>query len=91
MNGASTLPIPTVQPLQSVFMVGGQSVTEEYGRIVFLSAGLAVNVSVAATGTGVGPVPVGSIRPFLGAAVRAGGNVGLMMGMLCGFALMVLQ
>ena len=91
VNGASTLPIPTVQPLQSVFTVGGQSVTEEYGRIVFPSTKPVVNISVAATGTAVGPVPTGSTQPFLGATVRAGGNVGLIMGMLCGFALIILQ
>ena len=91
LNGASTLPIPTVQPLQSVFTVGGQSVTEEYGRIVFQNAKPVGNISVAATGTAVGPVPVGSTLPFLGAAVRAGRNVGLMMGMFCGFALFILQ
>ena len=91
VNGASTLPIPTVRPLQSVFTVGGQPVTEGYGRIVFPSAMPVVNVSVAAKGTAVGSVPVGSTLPFLGAAVRAGRDVGLTMGVLCGFALIILR
>ena len=90
LNGASTLSIPTVQPLQSVFTIDGQSVTEQYGRIVFPSAKPVVNISVPATGTAVGPVPTGSTQPFLGAAVRTGRNVGLTLGVLCWFALIIL-
>ena len=91
VNGASTLSIPKVQPLQSVFTVGGQSVTEQYGRIVFPNAKPVVNISVAATGTAAGPVPTGSSQPFLGDAVRTGRNVGLTMAVLCGFAFIILQ
>lgn len=90
LNGESTLPIPSVQPLQSVFPVGGQSVTEQYGRIVFPSAKPVVNISIAATGTAVGPVPTSTTEPFLGAAVRTGSGVGVVIGVLCGFALIML-
>ena len=88
-NGASTFfGIPTVQPLQSVFTVGGETVTEEYGRIVFETAKPVVNISVAATGTAVGPVPTGSTQPFLGAAAKTSGNVGMAVGLLCAFGLL---
>lgn len=83
INDASTFTIPTVQPLQSVFAVGGQSVTEQYGRIIFPSTQPLTNVSIAATGTAAGPVPTGSAKPFMGAAVGTVNNPVMMVVELC--------
>ena len=60
IGGTTTFAIPTVQPLQSVFDVGGQSVTENYGRIVFSSTQAVANISLAATGATGWPMPTGS-------------------------------
>ena len=90
-HGASTLSIPTVQPLQSVFALGGgHVVTEQYGRIVFPGAG---NVSVAAsaaTGTTTGAKgSAGSTAPFLGDAVGKRGEARLGVGVLWVFFLVL--
>ena len=90
INDASTFTIPTVQPLQSVFAVGGQSVTEQYGRIVFLSTQAVANTSTAVTGTAAGPTPTGSTQPFLGAAMKTRSDYTIAATMLCAFILIVL-
>ena len=78
INDASTFTIPTVQPLQSVFAVGGQSVTEQYGRIIFSSTQAVANTSTAAaTGTVKGPIPTGSTLPFVGVASRIRCGIGM--------------
>lgn len=89
INDASTFTIPTVQPLQSVFDVGGQSVTEEYGRIIFPNTQTVGNSTVAATGTAVRPMPTGSTQPFVGAAVKTKRNFGMVLIVVCAFALVV--
>ena len=93
INDASTLSIPTVQPLQSVFPVGSQSVTEQYGRIVFPSAKSVANFSMATTGTtAAGPVPTAtSPQQFLGAAVKMRSNAVLVSGVVGASILIVLQ
>ena len=83
INDASTFTIPTVQPLQSVFAVGGQSVTEQYGRIIFPSTQAVANTSTAATGAAVGPLPTGSTQPFVGAASRTRRRFGMVLFVLC--------
>ena len=87
IGGTTTLAIPTVQPLQSVFDVGGQSVTEKYGRIVFSSTQAVANISVAATA--VGPMSTGSIQPFIGAAVKTKGRSKVALAVLGAFALII--
>ena len=79
INDASTFTIPTVQPLQSVFAVGGQSVTEQYGRINFTSTQGVANTSTTAatTGTLKGPIPTGSTLPFVGVASRIRCGIGM--------------
>lgn len=89
INDASTFTIPTVQPLQSVFSVGGQSVREQYGRIIFPSIQAVANTSTAAMGTAAGPMPTGSTQPFVGATVRTGSNFALVMAALCAFLLVI--
>lgn len=89
VNAASTFTIPTVQPSQSVFAVGGQSVTEQYGRIIFPSTQAVANTSTAATGTAAGPMPTGSTRSFVGAAVKARNNFKMAVVVLCAFVLVV--
>lgn len=89
INDASTFTIPTVQSLQSVFAVGGQSVTEQYGRIVFPSTQPVANVSIATTGTAPGPVATGSAKPFMGTAVRMRNNPVMMVVVLYAFFLLV--
>ena len=84
--GASTLLIPTVQPLQSVFTFGGgQAVTEQYGRIVFPGAGSNNLSIVAATGTTAAGLKGNgsSTQPFLGAAVARRSGARLELGVLC--------
>ena len=89
IGGTTTFSIPTVQPLQSVFGVGGQSVTEKYGRIIFSSTQAVANVSVAATGTAGGPMPTGTTQPFVGGAVKTKGHSNVAMAVLCAFALVI--
>ena len=89
VNAASTFTIPTVQPLQSVFAVGGQSVTEQYGRIIFPSTPAVADISTAATGTAAGPMPTGSTQSFVGAAVKARDNFKMAVVVLCAFVLVV--
>ena len=89
VNAASTFTIPTVQPSQSVFAVGGQSVTEQYGRIIFPSTQAVANTSTAATGTAAGPMPTGSTQSFVGAAVKARNNFKTAVVVLCAFVLVV--
>ena len=89
IGGTTTFAIPTVQPLQSVFDVGGQSVTEKYGRIVFSSTQAVANISVAATGTAVGPMPTGSIQPFIGAAMKTKGRSKVALVVLGAIALII--
>ena len=89
IGGTTTFAIPTVQPLQSVFDVGGQSVTEKYGRIVFPSTQAVVNISVAATGTAGGPMPTGNTQPFVGAAVKTKGCSKVALVVLGAFALII--
>ena len=95
VNGTSTVSIPTVQPLQSVFPVGGKSITELYGRIVFPSGKPVANISVAAvTGTAAAaPVPTASTtQPFLGAAVKWRSDAVLVVWRVIGaFVVIVLQ
>lgn len=90
VNDASTFTIPTVQPLQSVFAVGGQSVTEQYGRIVFSGTQAVASASVATTGTAAGPLPTDSVKPFAGAAVRKGNDPVMLVAVLGTFVLLVL-
>lgn len=90
INDASTFPIPTSQDLQSVFAVGGQSITEQYRLIIFPSTQAVANVSTAATGPAVGPLPTGSTQPFVGAASRTRCGIGMAVVVLCDVCLVVL-
>lgn len=89
INDASTFTIPTVQPLQSIFAVGGQSVTEQYGLIVFLSTEAVANTSTTATGTAAGPRPTSSTQAFLGPAMNTRSDHTIVVIMLCVFILIV--
>lgn len=89
IGGTTTFAIPTVQPLQSGFDVGGQSVTEKYRRIVFSSTQAVANVSVAATGATGGPMPTGSTQPFVGAPVKTKGHSKVALAVLGAFVLII--
>lgn len=75
--------------MQSVFDVGGQSVTEQYGRIIFPNTQAVANSSVEATGTAVGPMPTGSTQPFAGAATKPRCNLGMLVAVLYAFVFVV--
>ncbi|KAL8827426.1 MAG: hypothetical protein Q9191_003193 [Dirinaria sp. TL-2023a] len=81
VGGTSTLSIPTVQPLSSVFTVGGTLVTEEFGQIVFPAATGAQNASGAGASTGAAATrSATAAQPFLGGAERVSGRHGVMLG-----------
>ena len=80
VGGTSTLSIPTVQPLSSVFTVGDMAVTEELGQIVFQTATGTGNVSTMVATSGYVASTTGSAntsQPFLGAAKRRAGSGGM--------------
>ena len=89
INDASTFTIPTVQPLQSVFAVGGQSVTEQYGRIIFPSTQAVANTSTAAVGTAAGQMPTVSTSTFMGGAVRTRSSLEMVVVVLCAVVLVL--
>lgn len=83
VGGTSTLSIPTVQPLSSVFTVGGTLVTEEFGQIVFPAATGARNASGAGASTGATATRSATpAQPFLGGADRVLGCRGVVLGIV---------
>ena len=74
--------MPAVQPLSSVFTVGGTLVTEEFGQIVFPAATMAGNASGAGANTGAATKPSMTAQPFLGGAERVLGGGGVMLGIV---------
>ena len=74
----STFVIPTVQPLVSTFMVGGQEIMEEYGRIIFP---VGTDITAAATGTG-SRAGLMTAVPFMGAAAKVGGEWSVFVSLL---------
>ena len=74
INDASTFTIPAVQPLQSVFAVGDQSVTEQYGRIVFPISQAVANTSTPTALTMAGLSPTTSTQAIANASTAATGT-----------------
>lgn len=87
INTANAFTIQTVQPLQSVFAVSGQSVTDQYGRIILSSTRMVMSTSVAAAWTAAGPRPTGGIRPFVRATVKVGRGSKIVVRVLCDIVL----
>ena len=76
---STTIGIPGVQELVSTFVVGGQTVKEEYGVIVFSAGGgMGAAGGVAGSGSVMDGVATPTVMPFTGGVGCARGRVDLL-------------